>query len=200
MLTDLELRCETIELCYEFTLAYAAQGLPTDQGSPSGKQLREHLARAVEALRGIEKSCADAASREQLEPRREVPGLLPGSRAGCSKFVSRPRPRSRTAGHQLSVDRQPERLHASSRPARRSVSDHRNPENAPIRIRPHPRQLASESEVPFRTMIPNKPVKFVSKPTVILSEDWRALCANRSRRTCGCFCSCFSHLSRFRHV
>jgi hypothetical protein len=68
MLTDLQLRCETIEACYEFALSYAAQGLPTDEGSPSGKQLRHHLSRAVEALRGIEKSCADAATREQLEP------------------------------------------------------------------------------------------------------------------------------------
>lgn len=77
MLTDLELRCETIEACYEFTLSYAAQGLPSDEGSPSGKQLREHLAHAVVALRGIEKSCADAATREQLEPREKYQAFFP---------------------------------------------------------------------------------------------------------------------------
>jgi hypothetical protein len=68
MPTDLQERCDTIEACYEFTLSYAAQGLPTDEGSPSGKQLREQLARAVEALRGIEASCADLAAKEQLAP------------------------------------------------------------------------------------------------------------------------------------
>ena len=77
MLTDLQLRCETIEACYEFTLSYAAQGLPTDEGSPSGKQLREHLAHAVEALRGIQKSCADAITREQLEPREKYQAFFP---------------------------------------------------------------------------------------------------------------------------
>lgn len=77
MLTDLQIRCETIEACYEFTLSYAAQGLPTDEGSPSGKQLRIHLARAVEALRGIEKSCGDAAARERLEPRDKYQAFLP---------------------------------------------------------------------------------------------------------------------------
>ena len=77
MLTDLELRCDTIESCYEFTLSYAAQGLPTDEGSPSGKQLRDHLARAAEALRGIEKSCADNIAREQLEPKEKYQAFFP---------------------------------------------------------------------------------------------------------------------------
>jgi len=68
MPTDIQERCNTIEACYEFTLSYAAQGFPTDEGSPSGKQVREHLARAAEALRGIEESCAAVVRREQLAP------------------------------------------------------------------------------------------------------------------------------------
>lgn len=68
MPTDIQERCNTIEACYEFTLSYAAQGLLTDVGSPSGKQVREHLARAVEALRGIEESCDAAVKQEQLAP------------------------------------------------------------------------------------------------------------------------------------
>jgi hypothetical protein len=68
MPTDIQERCNTIEACYEFTLSYAAQGLPSDEGSPSGKQVREHLARAAEALRGIEESCAAAVKQEQLAP------------------------------------------------------------------------------------------------------------------------------------
>jgi hypothetical protein len=68
MQTDIQERCDRIEACYEFTLSYAAQGLPTDEGSQSGKQVREFLARAVDALRGLEESCSAAITQEQLEP------------------------------------------------------------------------------------------------------------------------------------
>jgi hypothetical protein len=68
MPTDIQERCDTIEACYEFTLSYAAQGLLSDDGSPSGKQLRDHLARAVDALRGIEESYSAAVKQEQLVP------------------------------------------------------------------------------------------------------------------------------------
>ncbi|SRR5579883_296363 len=46
-------RVNAIEECYEFMLAYAAQGLPADAGTQSGGQLRELLRRAAEALTGI---------------------------------------------------------------------------------------------------------------------------------------------------
>jgi hypothetical protein len=46
-------RSNTIEECYEFMLAYAAQGLPGDAGSQSGGELREYLKRAVDALTGL---------------------------------------------------------------------------------------------------------------------------------------------------
>lgn len=68
MPTDIQERSNTIEACYEFTLSYAAQGLLTDEGSPSGKQVREQLARTVEALRGIEESCSALVKHEQLVP------------------------------------------------------------------------------------------------------------------------------------
>jgi len=60
-------RCNTIEECYEFMLAYAAQGLPSDEGSQSGGQIREHLGRAVKAISGLAESCATEV-RQQLEP------------------------------------------------------------------------------------------------------------------------------------
>jgi len=47
---ELSSRCDVIEECYEFMLAYAAQGLPTDQGSGSGAQVREYLRKADGAL------------------------------------------------------------------------------------------------------------------------------------------------------
>lgn len=46
-------RVDAIEGGYEMMLAYAAQGLPSDQGAASGAQLREHLKRFDEALSGL---------------------------------------------------------------------------------------------------------------------------------------------------
>jgi hypothetical protein len=61
---DVRERCNAIEECYEFMLAYAAQGLPSDAGSGSGSQLREFLGRAVKALSGIAEAYATAVQRE----------------------------------------------------------------------------------------------------------------------------------------
>jgi len=60
MAAEIEERFEAIEECYEFMLAYAAQGLSSDKGSESGKQVREFLTRAVKALSGLTESCAEA--------------------------------------------------------------------------------------------------------------------------------------------
>src|ERR1700677_799510 len=68
MLADIAERCNTIEESYEFMLAYAPQGLPTDSGSQSAGQIREYLRRAAHALRGLEESCAKALQQERLEP------------------------------------------------------------------------------------------------------------------------------------
>ena len=57
-------RCNAIEECYEFMLAYAAQGLDTDAGSQSGTQIREFLRRAVEGLTGI----GEAITASGLQP------------------------------------------------------------------------------------------------------------------------------------
>ena len=48
--TELNSRCDAIEACYEFMLAYAAQGLASDQGSSSGSQIREFLRKCDQAL------------------------------------------------------------------------------------------------------------------------------------------------------
>ena len=45
---ELNSRCNAIEECYEFMLAYAAQGLDGDTGS--GSQIRAFLSRSDEAL------------------------------------------------------------------------------------------------------------------------------------------------------
>jgi hypothetical protein len=68
MRAEISNRCEAVEECYEFMLAYAAQGLLTDEGSKSGGQVREFLHRAVKALTGLAETCATAVKDEGLEP------------------------------------------------------------------------------------------------------------------------------------
>jgi hypothetical protein len=65
MATEFLERCEVIEECYEFLLAYAGQGLPSDEGS----QVRTFLQRAKEALTGLVESCRRAIQ----DPHRESP-------------------------------------------------------------------------------------------------------------------------------
>jgi hypothetical protein len=67
MATEIQNQCKTIEECYEFTLSYAARGLASDEGC----ELREQLTRAVKAMRGLERSCAEAIGEERLEPASE---------------------------------------------------------------------------------------------------------------------------------
>jgi hypothetical protein len=64
MFEDVRRRCDAIEECYEFMLAYAAQGLPGDSGSQSGGQLRELLRAAVAALTGLAEAYAEAVTEE----------------------------------------------------------------------------------------------------------------------------------------
>ena len=68
MPANIEERCNAVEECYEFMLAYAAQGLPSDEGSQSGGRVREFLDRAVKALEGLAESCATAVEEEGLKP------------------------------------------------------------------------------------------------------------------------------------
>ncbi len=71
MPTEIELRCETIEECYEFTLSYAARGLSSDAGSDAGRQIRQHLTLAATAIRDLKACCAAAVGKEQLAPREK---------------------------------------------------------------------------------------------------------------------------------
>jgi hypothetical protein len=60
MRAEIRRRCHAVEECYEFMLAYAAQGLASEDGSRSGTQIRECLQRAVEALSGLADACVTA--------------------------------------------------------------------------------------------------------------------------------------------
>ena len=67
MSSNIGVRCSTIEECYEFMLAYAAQGLPSDAGSKSGGQLRDFLERFVAALTGLAEGWRSAVSEVDAE-------------------------------------------------------------------------------------------------------------------------------------
>jgi len=75
MAIDFLERCDVIEECYEFLLGYAAQGLPTDQGSSAGREVRTHLQHAHDALIGLAESCTRAIADEQLEPAAKYDGF-----------------------------------------------------------------------------------------------------------------------------
>jgi hypothetical protein len=50
---ELNHRCDAIEECYEFMLAYAGQGLESDSGGGKGGQIREFLSKCDAALSGL---------------------------------------------------------------------------------------------------------------------------------------------------
>ena len=67
-LVDLDARIDVIEEAYEFFLAYASQGLPSDQGSDTGRQAREYLKRCDGALDGFGTFLTGFIGRLGLEP------------------------------------------------------------------------------------------------------------------------------------
>jgi hypothetical protein len=68
MRRELKERCAKIEECYEFMLAYAAQGLRTEPGSGAGSQIRSHLNRCDQALTGLGDVFTQIVRTEKLEP------------------------------------------------------------------------------------------------------------------------------------
>jgi hypothetical protein len=66
---DLKARIDAIESSYEFFLAYAAQGLTTDQGARSGAMLRDFLKKMEAALDGFGDRLRDLIVAEAMEPK-----------------------------------------------------------------------------------------------------------------------------------
>jgi hypothetical protein len=73
-MNDLGERCNAIEECYEFMLAYAAQGLAGDGGR--GSQIRGFLERAVEALSGLADGYTSAVQEQKLSPAEPYQAFL----------------------------------------------------------------------------------------------------------------------------
>ena len=76
MIGAIQERGETIEECYEFMLDYAAQGIPGDEGSQAGSQVREFLSRAVHALDGLAESFRTVVEQAGLEPAEKYQAFL----------------------------------------------------------------------------------------------------------------------------
>ena len=68
VLEELNSRINTIEEAYEFMLAYASQGLSSDQGSDTGRQAREYLHRCDTALTNFGEFLTGFTARLSLEP------------------------------------------------------------------------------------------------------------------------------------
>ena len=66
---ELGSRINIIEEAYEFMLAYASQGLSTDQGNDTGRQAREYLKKCDAALGGLPGVITHYVEAEGLQPK-----------------------------------------------------------------------------------------------------------------------------------
>jgi hypothetical protein len=73
---DVSARCNAIEGCYEFMLAYAGQGFSGKENSQSSEQVREYLNRAVEALSGLADAYATAVKQQDLQSAEHYKAFL----------------------------------------------------------------------------------------------------------------------------
>jgi hypothetical protein len=69
-------QCNTVEECYEFMLAYAAQGRSSDEGSKPGAQIREFLQRAATAIAGLAEGYSKVVKEQRLEPVEKYQAFL----------------------------------------------------------------------------------------------------------------------------
>jgi hypothetical protein len=67
MAGEISARCDAIEKCYEFMLAYAGQGLNGEEGSASSSEVRANLQRAADAVSGLAEAYAAAVKQQKLE-------------------------------------------------------------------------------------------------------------------------------------
>jgi hypothetical protein len=76
MRDQLKDRCGKIEECYEFMLAYAAQGLRTEPGGGSASQVRSMLTRADDALIGLSDLFTKIVRSEMLQPQEKYDAFI----------------------------------------------------------------------------------------------------------------------------
>ena len=69
MKNELKDRCSRIEEAYEFMLAYAAQGLPSEPGTGTGSQIRSMLTVCSNSLTGLADLFTQIVRHDKLEPK-----------------------------------------------------------------------------------------------------------------------------------
>jgi hypothetical protein len=65
---ELSSRINIVEEAYEFMLAYASQGLSSDQGNDPGRQVREYLKKCDAALSGLPGVITRYVGQQELQP------------------------------------------------------------------------------------------------------------------------------------
>ena len=73
---ELSSRINIVEEAYEFMLAYASQGLSTDQGNDPGRQAREYLKKCDEALGGLPGVITHYVGAQGLTPTAPYDGFV----------------------------------------------------------------------------------------------------------------------------
>ncbi len=68
--------CNAFEECYEFMLAYAAQGRSSDESDKPGAQIREFLQRAATAIAELAEECSKVVREQGLEPAEKFQSFL----------------------------------------------------------------------------------------------------------------------------
>ena len=88
----LQQRVDAIEGGYEFLLAYAAQGLATDEGNANSEQLRTYLQRMEDGITGLESALRGVLegsdSVEHFEPFLQVLSRDAGAARAALRIVS----------------------------------------------------------------------------------------------------------------
>jgi hypothetical protein len=84
---DVRQRIDAIESSYEFFLAYAAQGLTTDQGAKAGGQLRDFLAKLEGALDGLPERIEEATGDEPHAAWQDMVGVVRSDAAAALAAV-----------------------------------------------------------------------------------------------------------------
>jgi hypothetical protein len=64
---ELNTRCDSIEECYEYMLAYAGQGLAAEPGAGAASQIREYLRKCDVALTGLAEFLTSFVARLNVE-------------------------------------------------------------------------------------------------------------------------------------
>jgi hypothetical protein len=85
---ELKRHCDAIEECYEFMLAFAAQGIADDRESSYGSQLRELLAAATDAASELPESYSVLLASLQPADMRRYGEFLDVLKADATKALA----------------------------------------------------------------------------------------------------------------